>query len=1281
MKVIFKLFFALMLVSALQAQTLMPIGPHTTAFTGMVRGYHFTSPVAFNICALYIPPDAPGAAGQTQHIRVVRFATAAPPAFPGTTNAFVQLFSITNAAPNATVPCNIPVNAGDIIGIYGARAGNCINTYDGVAFNTTILGQPTTCRRSGMQACISAGQPMANIWSEVNFSIGRIFMYYNCCPTPTITTAASATNICAGASVTIFGGGANTYTWMPGNINTQNITVTPTVSTTYTLSGDVNNCIGTNTVAVNVNDFPTYTVSPITSTICQNGTATASIEIGWPITGTPCSTTGLGPVCPNPPVLQVGNQTGQNTAFQHPAIYANTTRNSRHQMLIRANELTAAGIGPGYLTSLAFNVTALSGAVNYPNFTIRVKCTAATFAPSPFDNVNLNQVYTVPNHNVTLGWNTHTFQTPFYWDGVSNLLVDVCYSMLPNTSSNCSTAWETLAYIGCRYYSNSVNMACMTNFFPVGTTNRPLMRFGNCAIANTNAYSYTWTPGPGISAPNATLTNISPAPITGSAATNIYSVIVTPTAGYCPITQTLAVTIVNPLTPTLTPINPVCNTFGTVQLQASPGGGTWTTSSAVSANGVLTPSLASIGTNTVLYSVAAGSCIVSNTMSFDVSQFNTAAINFTVGPQCHSFPPINLMGLVQSTLNGNWSGTAVTSNTFNPTGLQTGTYVLTYSTTSSPNATLCPDSRTLAIQVLNPITPTLSANHAYCNNSLPIQVSVNPANSGTWIPTGYLDFQGIFTPSNAAIGPNMVQYVVGTPTCNVTSTLNINIEQFISAALTNTVPDKCSTDPVLSLSALVGNQSGTWAGPGVNGAFFDPGTSGVGALTLTYSTHSMPTPSLCPDNSVLTINVFSLAPAQITNYGPVCNTQAPFKLNVTPLGGHFYSLGSQVVDFTGLFQPMFANIGANVVSYSIASGPCIAVTNVTVNVEKFVPAQYSKYPGPFCKNDPQINLFNYVQYYGGTFTGPGVVNGSIFDPSQANVGDNNEIIYSTHSIPTASLCPDTAMVRIKINDYPKVTINSSIEKGCEPLEVLFNTPDVNSGLGTWYFGDGTPPVSGLNVVHTFSNSGSYNVLFTYRDEIGCSTSATLPGTIIVYQNPSAYFVYGPDKDLSLTNPAASFTNQSISLGHNTYSWKIGDLYTLSEVNPYVVFPAAGDYLVTLTATSFEGCKSAYSQLITVKHDFGVYIPNVFTPNYDGLNDYFRPEFTTYGIDKDLYEFEIFDRWGLPVFQTREFGLGWDGTKFNRGDEMLKEGVFVYKLKYKDSEGKIYHRTGHVTLMK
>ena len=62
----------------------------------MIRGYHFTSPVTYTICGLYVPDDASTA---PQSVRVVRFNTANPPAYPGTTNNFIEIYPIRYARP------------------------------------------------------------------------------------------------------------------------------------------------------------------------------------------------------------------------------------------------------------------------------------------------------------------------------------------------------------------------------------------------------------------------------------------------------------------------------------------------------------------------------------------------------------------------------------------------------------------------------------------------------------------------------------------------------------------------------------------------------------------------------------------------------------------------------------------------------------------------------------------------------------------------------------------------------------------------------------------------------------------------------------------------------------------------------------------------------------------------------------------------------------------------------------------------------------------------------
>ncbi len=1074
-----KITLLLLFISFLtgRSQTQVVIGPQSSTFSSMTRGYHFTSPTAFNLCALYIPQDA--SAGTTQSIWVVRFNAAAPPAFPGTTTAYTTLFSATNVAANTTVSCNVPINPGDIIGIYGSRAAGCINSYDGVNYVATINAMPTTLSRSGTQNCINGiTGPTFPIWSEVNFSIGRIFMYYNCCPTPTITTAASQTNICsaAGTSVTILGGGATTYTWMPGNINTSSVSVSPSVSTTYTLSGSTSGCTSSKTIAINVSPTPTINTVANNGPICQGSTAN-------------------------------------------------------------------------------FTLTAVSTGV-----------------------------------------------VSFAWTG-------------PNT-----------------FNSNLQNPSL---------TNAQTVSSGMYSVTVTNTF----------------------------------------TSGLqCQASATSSLNVVAATIITIAPIPDMCTNGAQVTINAFPVGGTFSSGMASNAinptTGVITPSLAAPGTNTFVYTYTSGPCVATQTGSFNVSQFNTAALTGTLANMCNTFNSFNLSNIVQTTVTGVWSGTGVSGNSFNP-NLPTGIYTLTYNTNSVPNTTLCPDSRTIAVSVLHPQQPTITQVGPYCNNAPSFQLAVSPA-TGTWTATMYNTIAGTFNPALAQIGSNPVQYVVGTSTCNVSDTKTISVEAFVPAVITGSVPDLCVTSSPVSLVPLTTNNLGVWSGSGISGTTFNPASSGVGNIVITYNTASSPS-GLCPAQATTAINVYSLAAPAITHVGPFCNGGPPIQLQVSPLGGMFTGANNGATTPNGGFNPGFAIIGDNLINYSVTAGPCVAFAQTTITVEQFVSADLAKYAGPYCRNNAPINLNSLAQNPGGVWGGPGVI-GNIFTPANANIGNNNVITYVTHSMPTASLCPDSSAIRIQVNEVPNVSIVSNTEKGCSPIEVTFNTPSANTGTGVWNLGDGSDPVSGLSTTHIFNTPGSYTVTFNYFDEIGCSTQATLQNPIVVYEVPNAGFSYDPD-EITIANPEVNFSNLSTILGNNTYQWQIGNLYQLNDVNPKVVFPVAGDYEITLTATTIHGCKSVVSKVVQVKNDHGIYIPNSFTPNFDGLNDIFIPIFSPYGLDLKTYDMEVFDRWGHSMFHTKDFTLGWDGTLNNKGNDPLKQDVYVYKVKYKDIDGKIHNKTGHVTLMK
>ncbi|MFH0867237.1 MAG: gliding motility-associated C-terminal domain-containing protein [Bacteroidota bacterium] len=88
----------------------------------------------------------------------------------------------------------------------------------------------------------------------------------------------------------------------------------------------------------------------------------------------------------------------------------------------------------------------------------------------------------------------------------------------------------------------------------------------------------------------------------------------------------------------------------------------------------------------------------------------------------------------------------------------------------------------------------------------------------------------------------------------------------------------------------------------------------------------------------------------------------------------------------------------------------------------------------------------------------------------------------------------------------------------------------------------------------------------------------------------------------------------------------------------------------------------------------LYVPNAFSPK--GLNTVFIP--VSVFVDAQDYQFTVYNRWGLIVFQTTDINTGWDGTF---GGELTPQGVYVYAIQYKNSQNKFIEKHGTVTLLR
>ena len=186
--------------------------------------------------------------------------------------------------------------------------------------------------------------------------------------------------------------------------------------------------------------------------------------------------------------------------------------------------------------------------------------------------------------------------------------------------------------------------------------------------------------------------------------------------------------------------------------------------------------------------------------------------------------------------------------------------------------------------------------------------------------------------------------------------------------------------------------------------------------------------------------------------------------------------------------------------------------------------------------------------------------------------------------------------------------------------------------------------------------------------------------IVVYDVPTADF--SAPSEVLISNPEIQLINQTSNIANNKYNWNISNMYQIPNVlHPVVKFEKVGRYQITLQVNSVNDCKDEITKTVEVKNDFNIYIPSSFTPNYDGLNDVFIPVFSPYGLDPKTYELEVFDRWGHSLFYTKDVTKGWDGTVQNKGTEELKEEVYIYRIKYKDTDGNVYNKMGHVSLLR
>ena len=220
-----------------------------------------------------------------------------------------------------------------------------------------------------------------------------------------------------------------------------------------------------------------------------------------------------------------------------------------------------------------------------------------------------------------------------------------------------------------------------------------------------------------------------------------------------------------------------------------------------------------------------------------------------------------------------------------------------------------------------------------------------------------------------------------------------------------------------------------------------------------------------------------------------------------------------------------------------------------------------------------------------------------------------------------------------------------------------------------------------------TSSVYFAVSLTVTSNNGCKSTLTKNNYIAVYPQPRAAFSYGSDDGsmLDVLNNTVHFYTQA--QGASVYHYNLGDEFANPQsvnltTNPNPIHQYAYSepysYLVTQEVENQYGCKDSTSQTIVIHPVFTFFVPSSFSPNGDGINEYFKG--SGIGIDNSTYSMYVYDRWGNSVFKSNDLEKAWDGRINNKG-EIVMEDVFVWKAKFKDTTGQSHEYHGTVSIVK
>lgn len=645
-----------------------------------------------------------------------------------------------------------------------------------------------------------------------------------------------------------------------------------------------------------------------------------------------------------------------------------------------------------------------------------------------------------------------------------------------------------------------------------------------------------------------------------------------------------------------------------------------------------------VATQTVTVGSASGVTVTPTqaNLTCDNSNDGTATVNLSGGT-----PPFT------------YAWTPNVSTTATATGLSAGSYTCTIT-----DGTGCTTTQTFTITAPAALlaSPAITDVACFGDSTGAITITTTggtPNYNYTWSP----NVSTTNSASNISAGSYTIS-VIDANGCSTSQSLSVTEPPLLSAT-TSSSPVNCAIQGSATVTPTggTGTYSYSWAPSGGTGA--TESNLNVGTYTVTVTDGNG-----CTTTQSVAITQVATMSVTATSSDATCFGGSTGTASVTQTGGNgpytyqWSPTGGNNASPTGLAAGTYTCLITD-------SQGCTATQTVVVSQPTQITGSSSG-TSPTCNGATTGSAF--ITVSGGT--GPYSYSWAPSGGTSANATGLGAGTY-TCTVSDANGCPFTQTVTL--TQPPAITATGTGNQVCPGSgATLLVTASGGTSPYTYSWSNG-PATSTQTLVATLATAGVYTV--TVTDANGCTQTATASLSLLATPT-AAYTTDAANNVVILTGGTGTICFTDISTGAVAWVWDFNGQATSTQQSP--CFPVttanAGTFCTELTVTNSDGCVDTTIACVEVGQS-SYSIPNVFTPNADGINDSWI--ITNEGMTR--LHCAIYDRWGVLIYEWDGPTGNWDGR--TTSGKPAVDGTYYFIAVLEDFTGKIYDEQGFFQLIR